>query len=386
MSAKLNALYGTAVPCARWRHGISATRRHVVGAWARSLSGASAPKTGPPGTYYNSQLGAWIRKSGEAGIRIHDVSLAAVHTQEFASRGALILPKLQRMRPASIDLGSVLVAGASLRPACAAPIFAVGPIFSQAEQERVSLEASLPAGPGLSTLLSIYTPDAKTLEEWVNVRAIANSNKMVTLQESCRCEDKTQAIKGVTNLSALARAAGIQVKVRLVDAFSGGDDASFALQDLVLGIADAGADVIIVQGHGKEEAHDVRDDLEALLGLDVSGESMMERLGFRGSVQCLRMAAQLGMLCVCTFLSLRLSLSLSLCLSLYPSLPPSLALHLSLSLAALHPIDESRLFFIRVWIAIQCTICVWMAIHRGATLHASLSHIKPRNHAQNPQV
>jgi hypothetical protein len=303
--ARLNALYGGAVPCARWRHGVSATRRLAVGAWARSLSGASAPKTGPPGasapktgppgTYYNSQLGAWIRKSGEAGIRIHDVSLAAMHTQEFASRGALLLPKLQRMRPASIDLGSVLVAGASLRPACAAPIFAVGPIFSQAEQERVSLNASLPAGPGLSTLLSVYTPDAKTLEEWVNLRAIVNSNKMVTLQESCRCEDKTQAIKGLTDLSALARAAGIQVKVRLVDAFSGGDDASFALQDLVLGIADAGADVIIVQGHGKEEAHDVRDDLEALLGLDVSGESMMERLGFRGSLQCLLMAAQLGL-------------------------------------------------------------------------------------------
>jgi hypothetical protein len=369
MSAKLNALYGTAVPCARWRHGISATRRHVVGAWARSLSGASAPKTGPPGasapktgppgTYYNSQLGAWIRKSGEAGIRIHDVSLAAVHTQEFASRGALILPKLQRMRPASIDLGSVLVAGASLRPACAAPIFAVGPIFSQAEQERVSLEASLPAGPGLSTLLSIYTPDAKTLEEWVNVRAIANSNKMVTLQESCRCEDKTQAIKGVTNLSALARAAGIQVKVRLVDAFSGGDDASFALQDLVLGIADAGADVIIVQGHGKEEAHDVRDDLEALLGLDVSGESMMERLGFRGSVQCLRMAAQLGMLCVCTFLSLRLSLSLSLFVSV--SIPPSLPLSLSISLSLSPPcirLMRAAFLFTRVWMVVHCYMCV----------------------------
>ena len=75
----------------------------------------------------------------------------------------------------------------------------------------------------------------------------------------------------------------------------------------------------------------MRDDLETLLGLDVSGESMMERLGFRGSVQCLRMAAQLGMLCVCTFLSLRLSLSLSLSQSL--SLPPSLSRSPSLSLS-----------------------------------------------------
>ena len=214
---------------------MSATRR--LGPWVRSLSGTGAPKTGPPGTYYNSQLGAWIRKSGEAGIRIHDVSLAAVHAQEFASRGALLLPKLQSIRPASIDLGSVL--GPSRARICA-----VGPIFSHAEKERVSLEASLPAGPGASTLLSVYTPDAKTLEEWINVRVIAAGNKMVTIQESCRCEDKTQAIKGITDLSALARAACIQVKVRLVDAFSGGDEASFALQDLVLGISDAGASLL----------------------------------------------------------------------------------------------------------------------------------------------
>ena len=86
---------------------MSATRR--LGPWVRSLSVTVGPKTGPPGTYYNSQLGAWIRKMGEAGIRMH--------TQEFASSGAILFPKLQSIRPASIDLGSVL--GPS-------PIFAVG--------------------------------------------------------------------------------------------------------------------------------------------------------------------------------------------------------------------------------------------------------------------
>ena len=74
-------------------------------AFSRVLSGAA--KTGPPGTYYNSQLGAWIRKSGAAGIRIHEVSLAAaMHSSEWAS-GSLILNKLQNMRPTSIDLGLV---------------------------------------------------------------------------------------------------------------------------------------------------------------------------------------------------------------------------------------------------------------------------------------
>ena len=58
----------------------------------RSFSGA--PQTGPPGTYYNSQLGAWIRKSGVAGIRMHEASLS----QGWASRGALLLPKLQSIR------------------------------------------------------------------------------------------------------------------------------------------------------------------------------------------------------------------------------------------------------------------------------------------------
>jgi hypothetical protein len=39
-------------------------------------------------------------------------------------------------------------------------------------RRRRRLEASLSASPDASTLLSVYTPDAKTLEEWINVRVI----------------------------------------------------------------------------------------------------------------------------------------------------------------------------------------------------------------------
>ncbi len=170
---------------------MSATRR--LGPWVRSLSGTVGPKTGPPGTYYNSQLGAWIRKMGEAGIRMH--------TQEFASSGVILFPKLQSIRPASIDLGSVLGP---------APIFAVG-------REGVGGEGE---GEGEG--------DSKPHCLQVRTQAL-----------SCPC-----TLKGITDLSALARAACIQVKVRLVDAFSGGDEASFTLQDLVLGISDAGASLL----------------------------------------------------------------------------------------------------------------------------------------------
>ena len=88
------------------------------------------------------------------------------------------------------------------------------------------------------------------------------------------------------------------MKVRLLQAFDGGPDGgvtdAFALEDMVLGIADAGADLVIIQGHGGEEEAEVRDIVERLLGLDVSGESMMERLGLRSNLECARMALDLG--------------------------------------------------------------------------------------------
>ena len=66
-----------------------------------------------------------VEELARIGQLVPDQNALSFQRRNRLSRGALILPKLQRMRPASIDLGSVLVAGASLRPACAAPIFGV---------------------------------------------------------------------------------------------------------------------------------------------------------------------------------------------------------------------------------------------------------------------
>jgi hypothetical protein len=228
-------------------------------------------QSGPPGTYYNSQLGAWIRKSGAAGIRIHDVSLARIRAQEWASHGALLLPRLLRLHPASIDLGS-FSQGAQLRPQCAAPVFAKGPVLEQAEQLRAALQGNAPhaaEGDGswpASTLFSVLASTASELDEWAGVDAIGPEQKMVTIPVSI-LQEQSRALDTVLALVHTTKEAGMQVKIRLTDAFAD----SYLLQDIVLAVADHGADVVIVEGNGDEEADDVRDDLEALLGLDVSG-------------------------------------------------------------------------------------------------------------------
>jgi len=272
------------------------SRQNIALNICRSFSGA--PQTGPPGTYYNSQLGAWIRKSGVAGIRMHEASLS----QGWASRGALLLPKLQSIRPTTIDLGPIFRGRSpSLQQARAAPVFAMGPIFSQAEQHRAiladasSTEITAPS----STLFTVLTADAHELDLWLAVESIAAEHKMITIEMSCRSETVSETLMGVIKLTALAHSAGIQVKLRLLDSFSGGPDGTetdpYLLQDVVQAIADGGADVLIVQGHGNEDEDDLRAHLEALLGLDVSGESMMERLGFRGNLDCTVMASKIGL-------------------------------------------------------------------------------------------
>mmetsp|Transcript_26195 Transcript_26195/g.52531 ORF Transcript_26195/g.52531 Transcript_26195/m.52531 type:complete len:105 (+) Transcript_26195:158-472(+) len=64
---------------------------------------------------------------------------------------------------------------------------------------------------------------------------------------------------------------------------------------MVLGLADAGADVLVVTDtHARATEDEVVEMVEALLWFDVSGESMMERLGFRGSEEGSLAAARLG--------------------------------------------------------------------------------------------
>ena len=225
---------------------------------------------------YNSQLGAWIRKSGAAGTRVHDVSLATALPSEWASHGALLLPKLQSLRPASIDLGRPFPPrAASLQPQCAAPVFAIAPVLAQAEELRIALQDGAPPSqepmPPPGTLFSVLTSDAEELEQWAAVDAIALQSKMISVQVSCTADEASQLLDSALALTSAARTAGIQVKARLTDPFSDG----YLLQDFVQAFADNGVDVVIIQGQGDEDPDDVREHLEALLGLDVAGVSVL---------------------------------------------------------------------------------------------------------------
>ena len=254
--------------------------------WARGL--VSTAQTGPPGTYYNSQLGSWIRKSGVAGVRFHEVSLATCKRSEWAGRGVPLLPRLQAIRTTSIDMGPLFQGAVSLEPACASPVFAVGPILRQAEQLRLELQSD--------TLFSVAVADAWALDQWLAIDDISAQHKMVTLSLSCPNEDVAKAVRHVESLTAAAHAGGLQVKARLAGAFLSdeGQTDLHLLSDMVQGLADAGADLLILQGQGEEEEDDVRDCIETILGLDVSGESMFERLGLQVNPACTRMAAALG--------------------------------------------------------------------------------------------
>ena len=226
--------------------------------------------------HYNSQLGAWIRKSGAAGTRVHDVSLATALPSEWASHGALLLPKLHSLRPASIDLGRPFPPrAASLQPQCiASPVFAIAPVLAQAEKLRIALQDGAPPSqesmPPTGTLFSVLTSDAEELEQWAAVDAIAQQSKMISVQVSCAADEASQSLDTALALTSAARTAGIQVKARLTDPFSDG----YLLQDFVQSLADNGADVVIIQGQGDEDPDDVREHLEALLGLDVAGVSV----------------------------------------------------------------------------------------------------------------
>ena len=206
------------ISCCRgcWRH---LCRKYGAGkAVSRALSGTA--KTGPPGTYYNSQLGAWIRKSGAAGVRLHEVSLAAAQSSEWAA-GSLLLPKLQSMRPASIDLGPVFSGSAAglkahTAHACAAPFISIGPVLALAEQHRAAIQTQAAAlapdaPPPASTLFAVLTSDTRSLENWLAFESIAAQHKMITVEFNCRRDKVDDSVKRAQVLTAAAHAAGVQV-------------------------------------------------------------------------------------------------------------------------------------------------------------------------------
>jgi len=92
---------------------------------------------------------------------------------------------------------------------------------------------------------------------------------------------------------------GLQVRAYVLNAFDGEDEddnMNHAMAtDAILNLADYGANLIVISDC-KAKAHEdsLRELLEEAFYMDVAGDTMLERLGLRASLQSCRIAAKLG--------------------------------------------------------------------------------------------
>mmetsp|Transcript_53599 Transcript_53599/g.126834 ORF Transcript_53599/g.126834 Transcript_53599/m.126834 type:complete len:302 (+) Transcript_53599:55-960(+) len=226
----------------------------------RHLSSAGGDKEG---MFYNSQQGRWMRKSGAAGIRIHEVGLT-----------------LQR--------GGGENLGETFRKICAVRPLTVQlpPVSELLQAHDVAALLVSSAGTGVVSLVS----DQEELGKWAALRDSSREAELwAGIELSCQAQDLTATIASARSLVSQAKAMGLQVKARLHDGFAtpegeSGPEVS-RMTDAAMALADEGADAIVVsdaEGAGALDESELTDALEALLWFDVAGESMMERLAYSG--------------------------------------------------------------------------------------------------------
>uniref|UniRef100_A0A7S0R2L2 Hydroxymethylglutaryl-CoA lyase n=1 Tax=Pyramimonas obovata TaxID=1411642 RepID=A0A7S0R2L2_9CHLO len=218
--------------------------------------------------YYDSQSGRWMNVPGAAGIRIHDATLAGGITSSLPLEERFrLLETLIAAGPYSVELWEGAV--------------------EEIRRTRWTNEAPV------NIVAKVDKPEQCEPELY---RAAAQ----VAL--GVRCDDKDALASDLRQAREIIKEAsdvGLQVRAYVLNAFEGedGDDNLHhaAAHEAVLQLADQGADLIVLSDcRGLAHEDSLRELVEEAFYMDVVGDTMLERLGVRASLDNCRLAARFG--------------------------------------------------------------------------------------------